>query len=115
MVFAVVVDVPPLEAATAARSIATCNAALGPDQCILSGHNSETDPPARWYAVLHYADEGQARLTIELYDGNRAGNRIASSQLEFKERDSAEERWASAGEVVAALVLAQPLARDRAE
>ena len=48
------------------------------------------------------------RLTIELYERNRGGSRVASSELEFKESDPKEERWASAGVVVAALVLAQP-------
>src|SRR3954462_5993433 len=115
MVFAVVVEVPPVEAATAARTIATCNAALGPEQCVLSGTNAASDPPAYWYAVVRYADDGQARLSIELYAGNRAGSRIASSELEFKPRDSEQERWASAGVVVAALVLAQPLDRARPE
>lgn len=115
MVFAVVVEVPPVEAATAARTIATCNAALGPEQCVLSGPNPASDPPAYWYAVVRYADDGQARLSIELYAGNRAGSRIASSELEFKPRDSEQERWASAGVVVAALVLAQPLDRARPE
>lgn len=108
MVFAVVVDVPPLEAAAAARTVATCNAALGPGQCALAESTLSPDHASRWYAVVRYGPEGQARLTIELYEGTREGGRVASSELEFKERDSPEERWASAGVVVAALVAAQP-------
>lgn len=115
MVFAVVVDVPPVEAAAAARTLATCNAALGPEQCALAGANPGSDATARWYAVVRYGAEGQARLTIELYEGNHRESRVASSELEFKERDSQEERWASAGVVVAALVLAQPGVQERAE
>ncbi|HYQ41511.1 MAG TPA: hypothetical protein VER11_06080 [Polyangiaceae bacterium] len=127
MAFAVVIDVPPIEAATAARTIATCNATLGPEQCVLASGNASADPPSRWYAVVRFGPDGEVRLTIELYDGNRdadrdgshagshPGTRIASSELEFKERDSPEERWASAGVVVAALVLAQPMDRSPVE
>src|SRR6187431_2721758 len=114
MVFAVAIDVPPVEAAAAARTLATCNAALGPEQCMLSGSSAGPDA-ARWYAVVRYGSSGQARLTIELFEGRRDGNRVASSELEFKERDSQEERWASAGVVVAALVLAQPAIPSRSE
>ena len=108
MVYAVVVDVPLAEAAAAARTLATCNAALGPEQCALAGANPDSSGARNWYAVVRYGPEGQARFTIELYEGSRDGTRVAGSELEFKERDSPEERWASAGVVVAALVLAQP-------
>ncbi|HKO51057.1 MAG TPA: hypothetical protein VJV79_25285 [Polyangiaceae bacterium] len=108
MVFAVVLDVPPLEAAAAARTLSTCNAALGPEQCVLADTIADSRGAAHWYAVVRYGSDGQARLTIELYPGNRQGGRVASSELEFEERDSPEERWASAGVVVAALVAAQP-------
>jgi len=104
-----------MEAATTARAIATCNAALGPDQCALSSAVSGPDSASRWYAVVRFASDGEARLSIELYPGSRVGGRVASSELEFKERDSPEERWASVGVVVAALVLAQPLDRERVE
>jgi len=108
MVFAVVVDVSPVEPAAATQILATCNAALGPSQCALAGATPDADETAHWYAVVRYGSDGQARLTIELHEGKRDGNRVASSELEFKERDSQNERWASAGVVVAALVLAQP-------
>jgi len=108
MVFAVVLDVPPLEAAQAAQTLSTCNAALGPEQCALAGADPGSSSASRWYAVVRYGPQGQAKLTIELYEGNRAGSRVARGELEFKERDSPEERWASAGVVVAALVAAQP-------
>jgi len=115
MVFAVVVDVPPVEAARAERTLATCNAALGPAQCVLAGADSPAEAKSAWYAVVRYGPDGQARLTIELYEGDRAGPHVASSELEFKERDSPEERWASAGVVVAALVLAQTADQKRIE
>jgi len=123
MAFAVVIDVPPIEASTAARTVATCNATLGPAECVLAGGSSGANPESRWYAVVRYGSDGEARLTIELYDGDadrtggggRAAARVARSELEFKERDSPEERWASAGVVVAALVLAQPLDRAPVE
>ena len=99
----------------AARTIATCSAALGPEQCVLSSNHSRSEPPAHWYAVVHYGAEGEARLIIDLYARGPEGSRIASSELEFKAQDSAEERWASAGVVVAALVLAQPLDRQQTE
>jgi hypothetical protein len=115
MVFAVVVDIPPVEAAAAARALATCNAALGPEQCTLASATPSSQSPAHWYAVVRYGPDGQRELTIELYERTRNGTRVASSELEFKERDSQEERWASAGVVVAALVLAQPPPANRAE
>ncbi len=110
MVFAVVVDVPTVEAAASARTIATCNAALGPGKCVLASNRSSADA-TRWYAVVRYGRDGEARLTIELHEDNPDGSRVASSELEFKERDALEERWASVGVVVAALVLAQPVDR----
>jgi len=111
MVFAVAVDVPPVEVALAERTLATCNAVLGSDKCVLSG----ADGAARWYAVVRYGLDGKTRLTIELYERNRGGSRVASSELEFKESDPKEERWASAGVVVAALVLAQPAEQNDTE
>ncbi|HET7544127.1 MAG TPA: hypothetical protein VFK05_29850 [Polyangiaceae bacterium] len=111
MGFAVAVDIPPVEAAAAARTVATCNAALGPEQCVLAGTRS-SDSAARWYAIVRYGRDGRARLTIELYERTPDGSRVASSELEFKERDAPEERWASVGVVVAALVLAQPADRE---
>lgn len=115
MAFAVAVELPPIEAVTAARAIATCNATLGPGQCVLARGTDRSSPATRWYAVVRFGPEGETRLTIELYEGPRGESRVASSQLVFKERDSPEERWASAGVVVAALVLAQPADRSPSE
>ncbi len=103
---AVVVDVPPVQAAAAERALATCNAALGNGACTLA--NSGTS--ARWYAVVRFDPERQEVLSIQLFEGNTDSPRIASSQLEFKDRDTELERWASAGVVVAALVAAQTAA-----
>jgi len=115
MVFAVVVDVPPVEATAAARTLSTCNAALGPEQCVLAGAKPGAESASNWYAVVRYGPDGQLELTLELYERTRDGRRVASSELEFKERDSPEERWASVGVVVAALVLAQPAVPKRVE
>lgn len=126
MAYAVVIDVPPIEAATAARTIATCNATLGPGQCALADPGTAAISASRWYAVARYGPNGEARLTIELYEGHvpesdqqregppddqRGAVHVARSELEFKAQDSADERWASVGVVVAALVLAQPMDR----
>jgi len=113
MVLAVVLDVPPVEAAASARALATCNAALGPQQCALADSTSSSGSTSHWYAVVRYDPDGHASLTIELHEGNRDGSRVANSELEFKERDPPEERWASVGVVVAALVLAQPVVQKR--
>src|ERR1700761_7519346 len=102
---AVAVDVP-VQTAAAERALATCSAALGKEQCALATEGVN----ARWYAVVRFDPERQAVLLIQLYDGN-AGPRVASSQLEFKDRDTELERWASAGVVVAALVAAQTEAK----
>jgi len=99
----VVVDVPSVQAAAAERALETCNGALGSGACALANEGGS----ARWYAVVRFDPERQAVLLIQLYDGNTEGERVASTQLEFKDRDSELERWASAGVVVAALVAAQ--------
>jgi hypothetical protein len=103
MAFAVVVDVPPVEAEAAQRALTTCNAALGPEKCALASEGAT----AHWYAVVRFDPERGAVLTIQLFDGSSQGVRVASSELEFKDRDTELERWASAGVVVAALVAAQ--------
>jgi len=103
MNFDVVVDVPPIEAAAAQSALTTCNAALGAQHCALA----EGDNTGAWYAVVRFDPERSAVFTIQLHDGSAAGVQVATSQLEFKDRDSAQERWASAGVVVAALVAAQ--------
>ncbi|HTA91603.1 MAG TPA: hypothetical protein VK745_18595 [Polyangiaceae bacterium] len=103
MAYAVVVDVPPVEAEVAQRALTTCNAALGADRCAFASVGAV----AHWYAVVRVDPERKAVLTIQLYDGSAEGVRVASSALEFKDRDTELERWASAGVVVAALVAAQ--------
>ena len=75
MVFAVVVDVSPVEPAAATQILATCNAALGPSQCALAGATPDADETAHWYAVVRYGSDGQARLTIELHEGKRSVRR----------------------------------------
>ena len=115
MVFAVVLDVPPVEAGATARTLATCNAALGPGQCALAGANLGSGGAPRWYALVRYGSGGQRELTIELYERTREGSRVARSELEFEARDSTEERWASVGVVVAALVAAQPAVQGAPE
>jgi TolA-binding protein len=89
----------PVEAEAAQRALSTCNAALGAEQCVLASEGAV----ARWYAVVRFDPERRAVLTIQLFDGSNGGARVAESELEFKERDSELERWASAGVVVAAL------------
>jgi hypothetical protein len=96
-------DVPPVEAEAAARALTTCNAALGAGKCALASEGSS----AHWYAVVRFDPERREVLTIQLYDGSLDGLRVASSQLEFEDRDTELERWGSAGVVVAALVAAQ--------
>lgn len=103
MNFAVVVDVPPIEASAAASVLSTCNAALGAQHCAIAG----PDVSGQWYAVVRFAPEQSTVFRIELHDGTPSGTQVAASQLEFKDRDSERERWASAGVVVAALVAAQ--------
>jgi hypothetical protein len=103
MAFAVVVDVPPAEAAAVARTLATCNAALGPQECGLASEGAI----GHWYAVVRFDPERRSVLTIRLFDGSTDGPEVASSELAFKEQDRELERWASAGVVVAALVAAQ--------
>ena len=103
MNFAVVVDVPPIEASAAVSLLSTCNAALGAQHCAIVG----PEVSGKWYAVVRFAPEQSTVFRIELHDGAPNGAQVAASQLEFKDRDSERERWASAGVVVAALVAAQ--------
>jgi hypothetical protein len=107
MNFAVVVDVPPIEASAAASVLSTCNAALGAAHCAIAS----PEAIGQWYAVVRFAPDQNTVFTIELHDGTANGTQVAASQLEFKDRDSERERWASAGVVVAALVAAQSEAR----
>jgi hypothetical protein len=111
MAYAVVVDAAPVEVDTAQRALANCNAALGPEKCVLASDGVS----AHWYAVVRFDPERKAVLTIQLYDGGTQGIRVASSELEFKDRDTELERWASAGVVVAALVAAQSSAPQESE
>ena len=103
MNFAVVVDVPAVEATASASVLSTCNAALGAQHCAIAG----PDVSGQWYARVRFAPDQSTVFSIELYDGDPSGTPVATSRLEFKERDSERERWASAGVVVAALVAAQ--------
>ncbi|MET0792131.1 MAG: hypothetical protein ABW061_11470, partial [Polyangiaceae bacterium] len=111
MNFAVVVDVPPIEARAAASVLATCNAALGAHHCAIAA----PEVLGQWYAIVRFASDQNTVFTIELHDGAPNGAQVASSQLEFKAGDSERERWASAGVVVAALVAAQNAEGDEAK
>jgi hypothetical protein len=106
MNLAVVVDVPPIEASAAASVLSTCNAALGTQHCAIAS----PEAIGQWYAIVRFAPDQSTVFTIELRDGGASGTQVATSQLEFKDRDSERERWASAGVVVAALVAAQSAA-----
>jgi len=100
--------VPPAQTDAAVRALNTCNSALGDGKCAFAA----ADVEARWYAQMRFDPERKELISIELFDRSPEGERVASSQLEFKERDAAPERWASVGVVVAALVAAQKLKRQ---
>ncbi|HEY4159259.1 MAG TPA: hypothetical protein VGM29_14220 [Polyangiaceae bacterium] len=102
--YAVIVDVPASEIKRAAPAISTCNKALGQDRCLLHGADRES---AEWFAVVRFDDETQQSCSIELHQADPNGPTVATTALRFSTLDSADERWASAGVVVAALVLAQ--------
>src|SRR5450631_4031389 len=99
----VVMAVPPNQADAATRALSTCNSALGEGKCAFAAADIE----ARWYAQMRFDPERNELISIDLFDRTPEGERVASSQLEFKERDAVPERWASVGVVVAALVAAQ--------
>jgi len=99
----VVLAVPPNQADAATSALNTCNSALGEGNCAFVAANIE----ARWYAQMRFDPERKELISIVLFDRTPDGERVASSQLEFKERDAERERWASVGVVVAALVAAQ--------
>lgn len=84
------------------EALRSCNLALGAGRCV-----ARTDEPqSAWIAVLRFPDDDQLLLTIELrasVDGAVRGVRA----LEFRASDVVSHRWATAGVVVAALVVGE--------
>jgi hypothetical protein len=107
MVTVVALDVPADLAPSVADAVASsCQNAIGAGRCTLS-HKLEASTSVAWYAVIRVDDGEQAKLRIEFRRRSATGEMVAERALAFSARDVPENRWASAGLVVAGLVAAQ--------
>jgi hypothetical protein len=100
-------DVGPELSAAALHS---CNLALGADRCVQSAVGP-SQPQAAWLAVLQLPRDDQLQVRIELRDSATGGALFTVRELEFRSSDIPLQRWATAGVVVAALVVSA----DRAQ
>jgi hypothetical protein len=97
---------PPAESAPAVElAVKSCERALGVDRC-RSAEGATTATVVAWYAVIA-VDPTTSALTIHFHDRNARGILIETRELTFSDRDNAENRWASAGAVIAAFVAAR--------
>lgn len=81
----------------------TCASALGEGHCWLL---SEAPSGWRWLAVVE--QHGQDGLVVSLRANKRRDTVVAQRELSFSLKDEANQRWASVGAVIAALVAAEP-------
>jgi hypothetical protein len=96
-------DVAPELSAAAVHS---CEAALGTGQCQL-----ESDAPADFYAIVVFPADGAsgADSTNAHVEIRRAANTpaLGTRDVSFGAEDTPHERWASAGVLIAALVVSE--------
>jgi hypothetical protein len=104
MVPAVAIEVPTdVPAAIADAALASCQNAIGTGRCVLSDGNGATT----WLATISVVDGEPLRLRIEFRTHAAPDVRLAEKTLVFSERDDLASRWASAGLVIAGLVVAE--------
>jgi hypothetical protein len=80
---------------------ASCTAALGEGAC---EPTSEADSP-RYFAVIRWSGPGSTDLRVELRERDGEGPTLDTRVILFTPADRLRQRWASAGLVVAALVV----------
>lgn len=98
----VAIDLPPATSADlVSAAIATCSAALGEGSCVVA--DEETAP--RYLAVVRWGGADGTNLRVELWRGTAEGTTLDTRLISFAPADRERQRWASAGLVVAALVV----------
>ena len=97
---------PPTEAAVVQAIARSCEEAIGDGRCKAAGEVSQGTVVA-WYALVRLDDPSVPLLKIEFHDRDAGGALIETRELAFSERDRRENRWASAGAVIAAFVAAR--------
>jgi hypothetical protein len=105
MLTAVAIDVPPnLASAVAQVVVNRCESAIGNGRCPLAANTHES-VAIHWYAVVRAEEGDPPRLEIDFRSRSASGPLLAQRALFFSDRDALDSRWASAGLVIAALVL----------
>jgi hypothetical protein len=103
---AVAVDVPAeLSPELSGSALRSCNLALGAGRCVPRDQTITEDPDVAWIAVLRHPNEPEASVRIELRAARSPESVVAVRQLDFQVTDAPSQRWATAGVVVAALVV----------
>lgn len=95
-------DVPPATAPDLVAAVtASCSAALGDGACVVADGGVQT----RYVAVVRWSGAGGVDLRVELCEGGDEGATLDTRVILFAAADRLRQRWASAGLVVAALVV----------
>jgi hypothetical protein len=97
---------PPTEPAVVQAIARSCEEAIGAGRCKAAGEVVGGNVVA-WYALVRLDDPAVPLLKIEFHDRDASGTLIEARELSFSERDRPENRWASAGAVIAAFVAAR--------
>jgi hypothetical protein len=103
---AVALDVPvELSSELSASALRSCNLALGAGRCVPGGQAVAQELDVSWIAMLRFPGEPEASVRIELRAARSPESAVAVRQLDFQVTDAPAQRWATAGVVVAALVV----------
>jgi hypothetical protein len=103
---AIATDIPAETGRAAPIVSKSCEAVVGAGRCPLAQDLAAPDIVA-WYAVVRADDAEGSRIRIEFHDRQATGALVETRELVFSERDNADSRWASAGAVIAAFVVAR--------
>jgi hypothetical protein len=85
-----------------AAAVRSCEAALGEGQCRL-----DVAAPSDFHATVVANDERLDAARVEIRKEEGASSPLAARDITFATEDSPRERWASAGVLIAALVVAE--------
>jgi hypothetical protein len=98
---AVLIDVPPgTDPSLAGAAVESCDGALGSGQC----RHAPERPEAEWHALVRFGAARERMARVELRQSG-SGKIVEIRELRFAREDTAPERWASVGVLIAALVV----------
>jgi hypothetical protein len=101
----VIVDVPDdLSPSLVEATLRSCNLALGPGRC-RTGAGPDGELEHSYIAELRAPADAENLVTIELKEGSEPFALVATRSLSFHDSDMPDHRWATAGVVIAALVV----------